>query len=542
MFGLVKQTNYSNAIGGHRPMSSTSTDALLDLTGLTKSFGGAKALSGVDLRIAPGEVHGLLGQNGSGKSTLLKVLAGFHEPDEGVLRVRGEVVDLPLAPGAFRELGLAFVHQDLALVPALSVTENLIVSRLAGRGASRIRWGAENRRAAEVLDRYGLTGIDPEAPVARLTQMQRALLAIVRAVEELRADDHAAPLLVLDEPTAFLPRTGIDRLFSLVRGIVAEGGSVLFVTHDLDEVRELCDQVTVLRDGRRAGTLDVAATSTDDLVELIIGHRLERRSHTSVERVAGPVRLRAQAVAGAVVQDIDLEVRAGEVLGVTGLIGSGFDELAHVLFGSRPGRGSIDLEGETRDLARFQPRDAIALGVSFVPADRASDATIPRLSVTDNVTMTTLGEHRAGLGLSRGRMEARTQELGEQFAVTPNRPDLDLASLSGGNQQKAVLAKWLQVDPRVLLLDQPTQGVDVRAREQIFAAIRTVAAGGTAVLCASADYDELASLCDRVLVLARGRIVLELTGPDLTKDDIAEKVLTSTSTDGVLRSPDPVVS
>ncbi|MCW3002341.1 MAG: sugar transporter ATP-binding protein [Conexibacter sp.] len=520
-------------------MASASTGALLELAGLTKTFGGAPALSGVDLRIDPGEVHGLLGQNGSGKSTLLKVLAGFHEPDEGSLRIRGEEVGLPLAPGAFRELGLAFVHQDLALVPALSVTENLIVSRLAGRGRGRIRWGVENRQAAAILDRYGLTGIEPDAPVSRLTQMQRALLAIVRAVEELRADDHDAPLLVLDEPTAFLPRTGIEALFALVRGIVAEGGSVLFVTHDLDEVRELCDRVTVLRDGRRAGTLDVAQTTTDELVELIIGHRLERRAHTSEERAAGPVRLRARGVSASVIEDVDLEVRAGEVLGVTGLVGSGFDELAHVLFGSRPGRGEVEIEGETRDVARLQPRDAIALGVSFVPADRPSDATIQRLSVTDNVTMTTLGAHRVGLGLSRRSMEAKALELGEQFAVTPNQPALDLAALSGGNQQKAVLAKWLQVDPRVLLLDQPTQGVDVRAREQIFAAIRATAASGTAVLCASADYDELASLCDRVVVLARGRVVLHLDGPGLSKDDIAEKVLTSTSTAGVLRSGEP---
>jgi ribose transport system ATP-binding protein len=520
-------------------VAPASTGALLELTGLSKSFGGARALSGVDLRIEPGEVHGLLGQNGSGKSTLLKALAGFHEPDEGSLRVRGEEVALPLAPGAFRELGLAFVHQDLALVPALSVTENLIVSRLAGRGRGRIRWGAENRRAADVLDRYGLTGIEPDAPVSRLTQMQRALLAIVRAVEELRADDHAAPLLVLDEPTAFLPRTGIERLFALVRGIVADGGSVLFVTHDLDEVRELCDRVTVLRDGRRAGTLDVAQTTTEELVELIIGHRLERQAHTRADAPAGPVRLRARAVGGAIVDDVDLEVRSGEVLGVTGLIGSGFDELAHVLFGSRPGRGTVEIEGESRDLAAFQPRHAIGLGVSFVPADRASDATIQRLSVTDNVTMTTLAAHRGGLGLSRSSMEDKAHELGERFAVTPNQPGLDLAALSGGNQQKAVLAKWLQVDPRVLLLDQPTQGVDVRAREQIFAAIRAAAAGGTAVLCASADYDELASLCDRVLVLARGRVVLALEGPGLSKDDIAEKVLTSTSTAGVLRSGEP---
>lgn len=207
-------------------MPTTTDDALLEFTGLSKSFGGAQALRAVDLRVDRGQVHGLLGQNGSGKSTLLKVLAGFHDPDEGSLRVRGEDVALPLAPGAFRALGLAFVHQDLAIVPALSVTENLIVSRLAGRGRRQIRWGAENKRAAAVLDRYGLTGIEPDAPVSQLSQMQRALLAIVRAIEELRDDEHAAPLLVLDEPTAFLPRTGIESLFALVRGIVSEGGSV----------------------------------------------------------------------------------------------------------------------------------------------------------------------------------------------------------------------------------------------------------------------------------------------------------------------------
>lgn len=520
----------------------SSAGALLELVGLTKSFGGAKALSGVDLRIEPGQVHGLLGQNGSGKSTLLKALAGFHEPDAGTLRVRGADVPLPLAAGAFRGLGLAFVHQDLALVPALSVTENLIVSRLVGRGGGRIRWSAENRRALEVLERHGLTGIDPSSPVSRLTQMQRALLAIVRAVEELRADDHAAPLLVLDEPTAFLPRTGIERLFELVRRIVADGGSVLFVTHDLDEVRELCDCVTVLRDGRVAGTVEIAGTTTDDLVELIIGHRLERRSHTRQERPVGPVRLRARGVGGALVEGIDLEVRAGEVLGLTGLIGSGFDELAHVLFGSRPGRGQVEIEGEARDLGGFTPRDAIALGVSFVPADRPSDATIQRLSVTDNVTVTTLGAHRGPLGLRRRGMGEKAHELGEAFAVTPNDPGLELSALSGGNQQKAVLAKWLQTDPRVLLLDQPTQGVDVRAREQIFAAIRAAAAAGTAVVCASADYDELASLCDRVLVLARGRVALELEGPDLSKDEIAEKVLTSTSMGAALGRETPVAS
>jgi ribose transport system ATP-binding protein len=511
-----------------------SVTALLELSGVSKRFGGARALIDVDLRIEPGEVHGLLGQNGSGKSTLLKVLSGFHDPDAGSLTVRGADVPLPLAPGAFRALGFAFVHQDLALVPGLSVTENLIVSRLAGRGRTRIRWRSENTRVAELLAAYGLEGIDARAPISRLTQMQRALVAVVRAVEELRADGHESGLLVLDEPTAFLPRVGIERLFGLIRDLVREGSSVLFVTHDLDEVREVCDRVTVLRDGRRAGTAEVSKTGIDELVEMIIGHRLERRAPERRAVADGPVALRARDVGAGIVRGVDLDVRAGEVLGVTGLLGSGFEELVHVLFGARPGTGTLEVGGASVDVAKLVPRRAIELGMGFVPADRPLDAAIGSLSVADNVTMTTLGAHRGSLGLSRGGLRAAAADIGERYAVAPNRPELPLQALSGGNQQKAILGKWLQIEPPVLLLDQPTQGVDVRAREQIFAAVRAAAARGTAVVCASADYEELAGLCDRVLVLARGEVALELSGDELSKERIAEQVLTSTSAAGVL--------
>jgi ribose transport system ATP-binding protein len=516
------------------PRETTLPTPLIELRDVSKAFGGARALIDVDLCIEPGEVHGLLGQNGSGKSTLLKVLSGFHEPDAGALRVRGVPVELPLAPGAFRALGFAFVHQDLALVPGLSVTENLIVSRLAGRGRTRVNWRRENAAALRLLERYGLEGIDPKAPVATLTQMQRALVAVVRAVEELRADGHGSGLLVLDEPTAFLPRVGIERLFALVRETVRGGGSVLFVTHDLDEVREVCDRVTVLRDGRRAGSVEVAATGVDELVEMIIGHRLERRAAEARPLAGGEVALRASAIAGGILRGVDLEARRGEVLGVTGLLGSGFEELVHVLFGARDGSGTLELDGATLDVAALSPRRAISLGIGFVPADRPLEAAIGSLSVADNVTMTTLPAHRGRFGLSRASLRTTAAEIGERHGVTPNRPELPLQSLSGGNQQKAVLGKWLRIDPPVLLLDQPTQGVDVGAREQIFAAVRAAAGRGTAVVCASADYEELAGLCDRVLVLARGTVVRELSGEELTKERIAEQVLTSTSTGDAL--------
>jgi ribose transport system ATP-binding protein len=510
---------------------------LLQLTGASKSFGGARALAGVDLTVGAGEVHGLLGSNGSGKSTLLKILAGFHHPDAGRLVVRGEEVALPLAPGAYRELGMAFVHQDLGLVPDLSVCENLIVARLGTGVQRRVRWRAEHARAAEALARHGLQEIDTHAPVGSLPQMQRALLAIVRAVEELRADDHAHPLLVLDEPTAFLPRAGVEQLFALVRGLVARGASVLFVSHDLDEVMEVCDRVTVLRDGRLAGTAVVRETSADALVELIVGRRLAALAQRPASAAAqggaaadAAPRLHASGVAGRYIAGIDLEIRAGEILGVTGLLGSGFEELPHLLFGARPAQGRIALDGGSPlVLDHLTPARAVGLGLALVPSDRPQDGAVGALSVADNATMTTLDDHRAGPLLSRRALRASAHELGERFAVTPNDPGMALGALSGGNQQKVVLAKWLARDPRVLLLDQPTQGVDVEARRQLFDAIAGVARRGTAVLCASADDEELAALCDRLLIVARGRVVRELHRGELSRDRIAEAVLTSTT-------------
>jgi ribose transport system ATP-binding protein len=241
------------------------------------------------------------------------------------------------------------------------------------------------------------------------------------------------------------------------------------------------------------------------------------------------VRLRAEAVGGRVLEGVDLDVRGGEVLGVTGLVGSGFEELPHLLFGARPGRGRLELDGIGLELDRLTPARAIAAGMALVPSDRPLDGVIGTLSVTDNVTMTTLPSQVGRLGLLRGRMRATAHELGDRFGVTPNDPRLPLAALSGGNQQKVVLAKWLQHQPRLLLLDQPTQGVDVAARRQIFDAIRAAAAAGAAVVCASADYDEVAALCDRLLIVARGRVVRSLERDELTKDRIAEQVLTSTT-------------
>lgn len=509
-------------------MTTTPGPSVLELAGLTKTFGGTTVLDAVDLSIAPGEVHGLLGENGSGKSTLIKVLAGFHDPDGGRLRVGGREVPLPLQPDAPRALGLQFVHQDLGLIESLSVVENLVVAEMAQRRL-RISWAAEQRKARQVFERYGID-LDPAATVADVRPVQRAQLAIARAMEGMReargsGDAVAHGLLVLDEPTVFLPREEVDQLFGLMREIAASGASVLFVSHDIDEVLRVTDRATVLRDGRLVDTLVTADTDHDTLIEHIIGRRLEAQAPLAGTATTAPVLARVRGLSSDPLVDVDLDVHEGEVLGVTGLLGSGFEHLPYVLHGAVvPEAGRLELDGTDHDLTvRRGPRAATAL----VPADRKNDSAVQTLPVTDNVTMTVLDRFRGVLGLDRRAMTAATAALMEEYDVRPRDPSLPLSSLSGGNQQKAVIAKWLQTGPRLLLLHEPTQGVDVGARGQIWDVIRGSAEAGGAVLCASSDHEQLAALCDRVVVLARGRVVAELAGADVTKERITERCLSS---------------
>ena len=503
---------------------------------MSKHFGGARALDDVGLTVLSGEVHGLLGENGSGKSTLIKILAGFHAPDTGELEVDGQPVKLPLVPGQFRSLGLSFVHQDLGLVPTLSVTENLGVGELAAsRGRPYISWRRKRREARETFARYGLR-IDPGRAVADLRPVERALLAIVRAVEEMRAVGGGRGVLVLDEPTVFLPRTDVDQLFALVREIVAGGASVLFVSHDLDEVHEITDRVTVLRDGRVVGTVRTAEAAEGQLVEMIIGRRLAAFATEHHDLTARAADVSVRDLRGAGVRDVSFDLHTGEVLGLTGLVGSGFEEVAYLLYGARPATGgTLALEAGTLRLATMTPHLAMAAGIVLLPGDRQRDGSVGGLSVTDNVTLPVLGRFFRGLRLRRRAMVRETGRLMGEFDVRPPRPRLDYGSLSGGNQQKALLAKWLQSDPRLLLLHEPTQGVDVGARQQIFTAIRAAAGAGAGVVCASSDYEQLAAICDRVLVFGRGRVARQLVGGEVTKDRITEQCYASMAGEAVVQ-------
>ena len=507
-------------------MSDASRTPLLELHGISKSYGGVHAVADVSFAIRAGTVHALVGENGAGKSTLVKIITGVLEPDDGELLIDGEPVRLPLAPGQFRELGLSFVHQDLGLIESLSVLENLRVAELASsRSRFRISWRRERRRARETFERYGLR-IDPTAIVGELKPVERALLAIVRAIEEIGGVGVGRGVLVLDEPTVFLPREGIEVLFSLVRNAAANGSTILFVSHDLDEVREITDRVTVLRDGALVGTVNTAGTSETTFVEMIIGRQLAKLAEVEhadlTERRVG---VSVDGLSGSTLKDVSFQMHDGEIVGLTGLIGSGFEEVAYLLYGARQARaGRLVLDGEEHDLTRLTPPAASRAGLALIPADRKTDGSVGSLPVVENMALAVLGRYFNGVSLERRRMRRETRAVMQEFDVRPNDPSLPYGALSGGNQQKALLAKWFQTEPRLLLLDEPTQGVDVGARQQIFGLIRTaVEEHGMHVLCASSDYEQLTLLCDRVIVFGRGRVWRELVGDELTKERIIEQ-------------------
>jgi ribose transport system ATP-binding protein len=496
----------------------------LRVENLSKHFGAARVLDNVSIEVRRGEVHGLLGQNGSGKSTLIKILAGFHAPDPGArLEVGGRAVDLPLAAGEFMKLGIAFVHQHLGLIPSMTVLENLLVGEHAVAPNWRIDWRRQAQRARELFRRFGLA-LDPGAPVERLTSVERALLAIVRAFDQLeRTEGAATRLLILDEPTPFLPADDVGRLFTLVRGIVAEGASVIFVSHDIDEVCELTDRITVLRDGGLAGSLATREAKKSEIVELIVGRAVDLAAMRPPVRALGNERLIVNGLGGRVIHDFSMTVHAGEVVGLTGLMGSGYDEVVQLVFGATAATaGTITLDGAESEAARMSPHRAVRSGIVFIPGDRLAAGIVPTLSVTDNVTLPVLRQFGGSSWLDHGKMRRHAMERNEAFDVRPRSPDALMSALSGGNQQKVVLAKWFQIKPRLVLLDEPTQGVDVGAREQVFAEIRKVSADGAAIVCASSDHEQLAAICDRVLVFSRGQVVASLSGDRISKSAIAE--------------------
>lgn len=500
-------------------------NAVLAMNNIRMRFGSHYALKGVSLSVRRGEVFGLLGQNGSGKSTMIKVLAGFHQPEEGSeVILWGRKMPLPLDPMDIKKRGVAFVHQHLGLVPSLTVLENMRVTSLGQKTPWFVNWKQEAAAVSRLFAGFDLS-IDPYQTVATLAPVERAFVAIIRAFEDLRASDAGyggEGILILDEPTPFLPAEDVQRLFALIRSIVKSGASVVIVTHDIDEVRDITDRVAVRRDGELIDILDTRTSARQSILDTIVGSRIDAFEKQRMASGGGTPALAVRGLTDGSHPPFDFTIREGETLGVTGLIGSGFAAVPYLIYGARRGAGEITLSGKTARIGAMTPLAAQKMGIAFLPGDRLGAAGIGSLSVTDNVTLPILDGLLKPYGLDRPGMTREAERLARVYDVRPQDPHLPLASLSGGNQQKVLLAKWLQVKPKLLMLDEPTQGVDFGARQQIFTALDRACAEGTAILCASTDNEQLEQICDRIIVFSRGRPVIELKGAEISRKAITE--------------------
>jgi len=502
--------------------------ASVDIRNLSKTFAGQRALTDVDMAVAPGEIHALLGQNGSGKSTLIKVLAGVYTPDPGSeISVFGETLR-PSLPRESRRLGLQFVHQALGIIGELTAVENIAIGfGYRRRGGVFIDWRSQRTKTRRLLAKLAVE-FDIDAPVSVLRPVDRTAIAIARALDD---DDAEVRVLVLDEPTAALPPHEVDLLFGLVRQASEAGTSVIYVSHRLNEIFELADRATVLRDGVNQGTVRMSDIDPAELVRMIVGETLEVGGPRAPRADShGDVALSVSNLLGFRLDDIAFEVRAGEVLGIAGLTGSGREELAGALVGE--GQASVTLEAAGARVDNPTPRQAMALGVVLVLPNRAVGAAAKEMTVAENITLPSL-ERYGRMGFVRRRSEdaAATRWI-DKLQIRPRDPERAYSLLSGGNQQKVILAKWLNASPKVIVVDDPTSGVDVGARQAIYDLIREEAARGIAFVVCSSDSDDLCAVCDRVLVLHEGRFTAELTGSDIEESNLLLAMVTPAGSRG----------
>ncbi|WP_432058505.1 sugar ABC transporter ATP-binding protein [Streptomyces sp. bgisy022] len=493
---------------------------LLRMSGITKSFPGVRALDGVDLDVQAGEVHCLLGQNGAGKSTLIKVLAGAHQPDTGTIHWQGEPVTLR-SPIAAMRLGIATIYQELDLVEHMSVAENVHLGHEPTSAGFVVRGRAARTATAELLGRLGHPEIDPARLVGRLSAAQQQIVSMARALS------HDVRLIVMDEPSAALDPDEVDNLFRIVAGLTAEGVAVVYISHRLEEIRRIGDRVTVLKDGRAvAGGLPAESTPTSEVVSLMTGRTVE---YVFPERPAGqpsgePV-LTVQGLSReGEFEALDLQVRPGEIVGLAGLVGSGRSEILETVYGARrPDTGRVLVDG--RPLRPGSVRAAVRAGIGLAPEERKAQALLMLESVTRNVSVSSMSRFSRGGWIDRGAEQGAAHAAIRELSLRPDNPDVPVRTLSGGNQQKAVLARWLLRGCRVLLLDEPTRGVDVGARAELYAVVRRLADEGLAVLLVSSEVPEVLGLADRVLVLREGRVVHTAPARELDEHRVLDLVM-----------------
>jgi len=492
-------------------MSTVSTaPVVVQVTGVSKTFGDQRALDDVSLSIRGGQVHALVGENGSGKSTLIKILAGYYLPDPGCrIEVAGDQLPEGSTGGSHRA-GLRFVHQNLGLIPDLSAADNFgLAAGFATRGIGRVDKKLQRTRTAELVARVGLQ-VDVDARVGDLRPVERAALAIARAVDDTHGE---LRLLVLDEPTAALPPTEVEALFGVIRDLVVRGVAVLYVSHRLDEVLALADEVSVLRDGRNRGTFPARELNRGRIVAHILGNDPAAAPVHAAARVrtraSGPPAVTVENLRTRYLNDLTFEVGRGEIVGVAGLDGSGRDELAPAMGGAIRSSGTVtNVEG--RRIKAPTPRQARRHGIALVLANWHPASAVREFDVRENLTLASLHRLASGGVVRHRRERAAARRWIDTVDIRPKDSTRRYALLSGGNQQKVIVARWLATEPSLLVLDDPTSGVDVGARAQLYDLIREQAARGVGVLLCSSDLEDLVTLCDRVICLAAGRIAADL--------------------------------
>ncbi len=494
---------------------------LLKLTGIVKSFGGVQALKGVSFELKAGEVHAIVGENGAGKSTLIKTITGAHQPDSGVMEIDGQAVHHP-TPSQAKALGVAVIYQQPALFGDLTVAENISLGLERGGAWRKINWNTRHKRARELLGRVG-ANISPETFVRELTMPQQQLVEIARSLGT------NARILILDEPTASLSDREVDHLFNVIRDLKKHGVGMIYISHRLEELPQIADRVTVLRDGTYVTTRPMVEIDRAEMIRLMVGRELSA-IYPKINLPLGEVVLETRhlSCSESGVSDVTLAIRAGEILGLAGLVGAGRTELARVLFGLTPADGGeILLRGKSAVIS--QPADAVSLGIAYVPEDRRRHGVILEMPVSANTTLAILRNIASVSWLHFKKEKQIAESFVERFGIKTPSIAVPVGNLSGGNQQKVSLARWLATEPKVIILDEPTQGVDVGAKAEIHKLMGELAAKGLAILMISSELPEVLGMSDRIAVMHGGRVLKTLDRTEATQEKVLELALGHTA-------------
>ena len=486
---------------------------VLEMIGIKKSFSGIYALSGIDFSLELGEVHALLGENGAGKSTLIKVLGGIYQPDSGIIKVNGKEVKINGVPAA-RENGIGIIHQEIVLVPYLSVAQNLFLGREIRTKLGTLDFAEMNRRAEEMISSLGVN-IKADTIVENLTIAQQQMVEIVKAVS------FNGKIIVMDEPTSSLSNEEVEQLFEIIENLRKKKVSIIYISHRMEELFRISDRVTVIRDGAYVGTKKTSETSPNELVAMMVGRDLESfyaRDYCDMDKAEVALEVKNLSQTG-VFEDISFSVHKGEILGFSGLVGAGRSEIMEAIFGAtRLTSGEVILGGKPVHFKN--PMQAIKAGIALVPEDRKKQGLVLGNSVAFNLTLSSLRFYMNGIAISERKRGEVIDHYSQRLRIKAASPEIEAGSLSGGNQQKVVLAKWLDANPKVLVFDNPTQGVDVGAKEEIYDIILKLAEAGVAVIVLSSEAQEIIRVCDRTVVMFHGSVQGELVGDEMNEQAI----------------------